>query len=143
MISCELVEVVWKGKIRHGGCNVAIPVGKAWVFVKPFAAVACGGFLEAKPGKPNFGVEESASNGGMRNLLRFGGGKVEPRQVMFVRLDKSMLDKGGELALEPRMCHERYLDGYVGGWRYVVLVGEGILELVESHGSVWFFNVLS
>ena len=61
---------------------------------------------------------------------------------MFVWLDKSMLDEGGELTFEPRMSHERYLDGYVCGWRYVVLVGEGILELVECHGSVWFFNLL-
>ena len=30
--------------------------------------------------------------------------------MMFVWLDKSMLDEGGELAFEPRMSHERYLD---------------------------------
>ena len=59
-----------------------------------------------------------------------------------MRLDESFLDKGGELAFELGMSHERYLDGYVDWWWSVVLVGHGIFELVECHGPVWFLNVL-
>ena len=112
------------------------------MLVEPGAALACGGFLKAKGGEPGFGVEEGASNGGMGNLLWFVGRKVEGRQLGFVGLDESFLDKGGELAFELGMSHERYLNGWVGWWWYVVLVGHGILELVKCHGSVWFLNVL-
>ena len=47
------------------------------MLLKPLAAFASGGLLEAEFGEPEFGIEEGASNGGVRNFLRFGGGKVE------------------------------------------------------------------
>ena len=56
-----------------------MPIGvwNVWVLLKPLAAFASGGLLEAESGEPKLGVEEGASNGGVRNFLRFGGGKME------------------------------------------------------------------
>ena len=81
------------------------------MFCEPSAALACGGLLKTEGVEPGFGVEEGASNGGMRDFLWFVGRKMEGRQVGFVGLDERLLDKGGELALELGMGHERYLDG--------------------------------
>ena len=39
--------------------------------------MASGGFVKTEPGKPLFAVEEGASNGGVRDFLRFWGWKVE------------------------------------------------------------------
>ena len=67
----------WEWKLRHGCGNVAILVGNVWMFGEPGGALAGGGFVKAEPGKPLFAVEEGASNGGVRDFLRFWGWKME------------------------------------------------------------------
>ena len=62
---------------------------------------------------------------------------------MFVWNDEVVFDESGEGGPEFGLCHEGYLDGKVDRWWLVRLVGEGILELVECYGSVWFLYVLA
>ena len=107
----KAVELKGKRKIGHGGSNVTALVGNVRVLREPFMAMAGGWWLEAKFGEPLFGVVEGASNGGVRNFLRFGGGYVKCGKGLFVRLNKGVLDKGGELVSEPGMSHEWNLDG--------------------------------
>ena len=56
--------------------------------------------------------------------------------------DEFVFEEICEGSLEGLVCHERYLDWQIGGWRLVVLVLTGNFELVECHGFVGFFNVL-
>ena len=44
---------------------MALLVGQIWMFGEPLVAMTGGRLLEAEFGEPLFGVEQSASNGGV------------------------------------------------------------------------------
>ena len=113
------------------------------VFLEPSLAAASGGFLKAESGEPFLGVEDCACNGGMGNFLWFGSGEMEVGDQVFVWFDDVLLDKNGEGGLKLGVCHEWDLDGKIDAGWLMLLVCEGILELVQCHGSVWLLNVLT